>query len=137
MDAIRSVMTCEPDYLVMGISALSFYVYCRLAGEVGSQAFSLYLPPVVYMSVAYTCVFHLFAVLFRHSTIVALIYALFVEPLVSNMPGIINRVAVTFYGRSIIDHAAQRTSSIFSPASPLTAAWALCAIALCTLLLGR
>ena len=23
MDAIRSVMTCEPDYLVMGISALS------------------------------------------------------------------------------------------------------------------
>lgn len=25
MDAIRSVMTCEPDYLVMGISALSFF----------------------------------------------------------------------------------------------------------------
>ena len=25
MDAIRSVVTCEPDYLVMGISALSFF----------------------------------------------------------------------------------------------------------------
>ena len=25
MDAIKSVMTCEPDYLVMGISALSFF----------------------------------------------------------------------------------------------------------------
>ncbi len=25
MDAVRSVMTCEPDYLVMGMSAITFY----------------------------------------------------------------------------------------------------------------
>lgn len=35
MDAIRSVMTCEPDYLVMGISALSFF-----GGAKGAEAFS-------------------------------------------------------------------------------------------------
>ena len=34
MDAIRSVMTCEPDYLVMGISALSFF-----GGVKGADAF--------------------------------------------------------------------------------------------------
>jgi maleate isomerase len=35
MDAIRSVMTCEPDYLVMGISALSFF-----GGKTGADAFA-------------------------------------------------------------------------------------------------
>jgi maleate isomerase len=35
MDAIRSVMTCDPDYLVMGISALSFF-----GGAKGAEAFS-------------------------------------------------------------------------------------------------
>ena len=35
MDAIRSVMTCEPDCLVMGISALSFF-----GGAKGAESFS-------------------------------------------------------------------------------------------------
>ena len=35
MDAIRSVMTCAPDYLVMGISALSFF-----GGLKGADAFA-------------------------------------------------------------------------------------------------
>src|SRR5690554_5315778 len=33
-DAIRSVMTCSPDYLVMGMSAVTFY-----GGKAGAQAF--------------------------------------------------------------------------------------------------
>jgi maleate isomerase len=35
MDAIKSIMTCEPDYLVMGISALSFF-----GGVKGADAFA-------------------------------------------------------------------------------------------------
>jgi maleate isomerase len=35
MDAITSVMTCEPDYLIMGISALSFF-----GGVKGADAFA-------------------------------------------------------------------------------------------------
>ncbi len=35
MDAIKSVVTCEPDYLVMGISALSFF-----GGVKGADAFA-------------------------------------------------------------------------------------------------
>jgi maleate isomerase len=35
MDAIKSVVTCEPDYLVMGISALSFF-----GGVKGGDAFA-------------------------------------------------------------------------------------------------
>src|SRR5262245_39322153 len=35
MDAISSVLTCEPDYLVMGMSALSFF-----GGVQGAHAFA-------------------------------------------------------------------------------------------------
>ena len=34
MDAIKSVMTCEPDYLVMGMSGITF-----LGGVKGADAF--------------------------------------------------------------------------------------------------
>ena len=34
LEAVRSVMTCEPDYLVMGMSAVTFY-----GGAVGADAF--------------------------------------------------------------------------------------------------
>jgi maleate isomerase len=34
-DAVRSVMTCEPDYLIMGISALSFF-----GGAKGAESFA-------------------------------------------------------------------------------------------------
>jgi maleate isomerase len=33
VDAVRSVMTCEPDYLVMGMSAITFYGGARGADE--------------------------------------------------------------------------------------------------------
>lgn len=88
--------------LVVGLVVASFWIYCRLAGPAGRDAFSLYLPAVFYMTLAYVGLFHLFAVAFRHSTIVALIYALFMEFFVGNMPGIIKRIAVNFYGRSMM-----------------------------------
>ena len=88
--------------LVIGLTLASFYVYCRLAGEVGNMALKAYFPAVFYMAFAYTCVFHLFAVLFRHSTIVALVYSLFMEFILGNLPGIVKRVAVNFYGRSMM-----------------------------------
>jgi hypothetical protein len=44
----------------------------------------------------------LFAVLFRHATIAALVYALLFELMLGNVPGVIKRAAVNYYGRSII-----------------------------------
>lgn len=88
--------------LVLGFSCGAFWIYCRLAGEAGRTAYDAYLPAAVYMSIAYTAVFHLFAVWFRHSTIAALIYAVFMEVLLGNVPGIIKRVAINYYGRSLM-----------------------------------
>ncbi len=88
--------------LVLGMVVGSYWLYCTVAGEVGRVAFPLYLPALVYMTLAYVCLFHLFAVTFRHATILALVYALFMEVLLGSIPGMVKRAAVNYYGRSIM-----------------------------------
>jgi ABC-2 type transport system permease protein len=128
--------------MVLGLVVGSYWVYCRLAGEVGQIAFPLYLPALVYMTLAYVGLFHLFAVSFRHSTILALVYALFMEVLLGNIPGIVKRAAVNYYGRSIM-YAAGGDQGLrppdprwFEPLSVETASWALLGIAASGLLLA-
>lgn len=117
--------------LVLTTVVGSYWICCRIAGEVGQTAFRLYLPALVGMTLAYVALFHLFAVTFRHATILALIYAIFMELLLGNVPGIINRVAVNFYGRSIIfaagadDGLQAPERRWFEPLSTETSAWAL------------
>jgi ABC-2 type transport system permease protein len=121
--------------LVLGLVAGSYWMYCQLAGEVGRTAFGLYLPAIMLMTVAYVCLFHLFAVWFRHSTILALVYALFIEVLLGNLPGIVKRVAVNYYGRSIMytvggsEGLEPPPAEWFEPLEVSTATWALVGIA--------
>jgi ABC-2 type transport system permease protein len=88
--------------LVLGFTCGGFWIYCRLAGSPGAVAYDAYLPAIVYMSVAYAALFLLFSVLFRHPAIIALLYTAFMEMLLGNIPGIIRRVAVNYYGRSLM-----------------------------------
>ena len=126
--------------LVLGLVVGSYWLDCRLAGEVGQVAFELYLPALVYMTLAYVSLFHLFAVAFRHSTIISLIYALFMEVLLGNMPGIAKRVAVNYYGRSLMYAAGAKEGlpapdpQWFEPLSVETATWALAGITVGALL---
>ena len=121
---------------MLGFVLGSYWLYCRLAGAAGETAFWLYLPALVGMTMAYVCLFHLFAVSFRHSTIIALVYALFMELLLGNMPGIAKRVAVNYYGRSLM-YAAGADEGLpppdprwFEPLSVSAAGWALTWIAI-------
>ena len=104
--------------LVVGITMGSFYIYCSMAGDVGRLALELYLPGVFCMTIAYACLFHLFAVVFRHATIVALVYALFIEFFLGNMPGVIKRLTVSYYGRSIIYYYQDYQLQLMSRAVP-------------------
>lgn len=121
--------------LTLGVAVGSFWVYCQLAGDAGKTAFAVYGPAVALMTTAYVCLFQFFAVWLRHATIVALIYALFMELLIGNMPGIVKRMAVNYYGRSLM-YAAGSPHGLKSPderwfelLEPATATWALLGIA--------
>lgn len=124
--------------LTVGLVGLSFQLYCWLAGTAGELAYQLFLPAVLYVALAYLGLFHLFAVSLRHSTIVALIYALFMEMLLGNMPGIVKRVAVNYYGRSLM-YSLGATDGLqrpgwFEPISVTAAGWTLAGIAAGSLL---
>jgi ABC-2 type transport system permease protein len=126
--------------LSVGLVMLCFNLYCRLAGPAGELAYQLFLPAVLSSTVAYLGLFQLFAVLLRHSTIVALIYALFMEMLLGNMPGIVKRVAVNYYGRSWM-YSLGATDGLqrpgwFEPISVTAAGWTLAGIAAGSLLLA-
>jgi ABC-2 type transport system permease protein len=126
--------------LTVGLVTITFNLYCRLAGPAGDLAYQLFLPPILVSTLAYLGLFHLFAVLLRHSTIVALIYALFMEMLLGNMPGIVKRVAVNYYGRSWM-YSLGSTDGLqrpgwFEPISISAAGWTLAGIAAGSLLLA-
>lgn len=136
--AILLAKTAATVPVVLGAAVGSYYLYCWLAGPLGARAFPIYLPVVVYTSLAYTGLFHLFAVCFRHSTIVALIYALFIETFLGNMPGIVKQVAVNYYGRSMMIELGglKPPEAWFVPVSAHTGVLALAAIAGGSLLAG-
>ncbi len=125
--------------LVLGFTVGSLWLFCKLAGAPGRAALDAYLPATLYMSVAYTSLFHLFAALVRHSTVAALIYAVFMEVLLGNVPGIVKRVAVNYYGRSLmydagVEHGLNAPDAQwfdpYPPADARTALWAIAAGAL-------
>jgi ABC-type transport system involved in multi-copper enzyme maturation permease subunit len=126
--------------LVLGLVLGSYWLYCRLAGAVGMVAFNLYLPAIVWMTLAYVGLFHLFAVSFRYATIIALLYAVFMETLLGNLPGIVKRVVVNYYGRSIMYAAGEaegaRMPNGFQPLSLEVSTWALAGIAVVGVILA-
>jgi ABC-type transport system involved in multi-copper enzyme maturation permease subunit len=91
-------------------------VVCWLAGQSGRETWQVLLPGIFWSTVAYVALFLLFSVMFRRATTIALTYALFIETLVGNMPGIAKRLAVSFYTRCLIFDA----GSVFgvSPSGP-------------------
>jgi ABC-2 type transport system permease protein len=89
---------------------------CWLSGPPGMDALRVLWPGILWSTVAYVALFLLFSVTFRRATIIALTYALFIETLIGNMPGIAKRLAVSFYTRCLIFDAGSAFG--VSPAGP-------------------
>jgi len=119
-----------------------YAVVCLFGGQVGQQAFQLYWPAIFLAGSAYSSLFHFFGTYFRRATIYALVYTLFLEVFVGNVPGTAKRVAVAFYAKShIVERATDQYISVrlptgFQPVPGGSAAAALAAITLLCLVLG-
>ncbi len=123
-----------------GLAAL-----CWLAGEPGRTAWPVLWPSILATSIAYSALFLLFSVLFQRATLLALAYALFLETLVGNLPGIAKRLTISFYSRCQIFAAAEELDlrlrgllnpEIFLPVSGAAAQFALWAASLGLLAIG-
>lgn len=78
------------------------YWLCFLAGQAGATAWPLVWPGIAWATLAYVSLFNVFSILFRRATILGLAYALFLESLIGNMPGIAKRLAIAFYTRCLL-----------------------------------
>ena len=65
--------------LSCGLALGGFALCCRFAGPVGLEAFKEFWFAILCLTIAYLALFHLFAVTFRHPTMMALVYAIFME----------------------------------------------------------
>lgn len=121
--------------LALAATMGGLWAYCQLAGEPGQAAWRLYWPACALVTAAYVGLFQLFATMFRHAAIAAVAYALFVETLLGNMPGMMQRLAVGSYARAWMLAAAEAAErpvtapSFYEPLSAESAARVLAGVA--------
>lgn len=126
----------------LGLNLGGFVVLCLAAGRAGRPALALYWPAVLFGSLAFCALFHLFGALFRHSAIMALVYSFFLEMILGNMPGNMKRVSVGFYTRCIMYERAReygfeaQKASVFNPVSSNTATLILLAATVLLVIAG-
>jgi ABC-type transport system involved in multi-copper enzyme maturation permease subunit len=126
----------------LGLNLLGFTAICLAAGEPGRRALELFWPAVVWGTLAFAALFHLMAVLFRRPAVVGLIYAFFFEVVVSDLPGDLKRLSISFYIRSLMFDATASLDmspeqlTVFSPVSGLTAWFVLVGITVALIIIG-
>jgi len=94
----------------------TFALMTLIAKPGGRLVFVKFWPTVLLATMAYVSLFHLFSALFRRSTIIALLYAIFLEILFSVMPGTAKRITISFYTHCSLFEAGQSFDVV--PASP-------------------
>ncbi len=92
-----------PIALTLAIGGL--WLLCSIASRTGTpemaDVFGVLAWPHVLAAIAYLSFFHFLAVAFRHSTIIAIVYVLFIEVFLGTVPGVIKRVSIRFYSSSM------------------------------------
>jgi ABC-2 type transport system permease protein len=115
---------------------------CLAAGPPGKLAFSLYWPAIVAGTLAFTSLFHFLSAATRRSTVIGLVYCIFLESVLGDMPGLLKRSSVSFYVRCLIFDAASGLGitpdkpSVYLPVGAPTAWIVLAAITVAGLVLG-
>jgi ABC-2 type transport system permease protein len=129
--------------LVLGWTAGGFALAGVAGGRCGIEAAELFWPAIMLGAVAYASLFSTLGAAFRRGTIISLAYALFLEGLLGNMPGIVKRLSLSFYIKCMIfdagatyDIGPRIARELFLPIAGNTAAWILSSLALALLVLG-
>jgi ABC-2 type transport system permease protein len=126
----------------IGLSVGGFAVLCLAGGAPGRQALRLYWPAVVCGTLAFSALYHLMGAFFKWPSIVALVYSLFLETLMGNMPGYLKRASISFYTRCMMFDAGQEFGvepekpSIYLAVDGATACMVLLGVTIVLLVLG-
>lgn len=119
-----------------------FALICLAGGAHGRLALAVYWPAVFWGTLAFSALFHCMAACLRRASIVALLYAFFLETVMGNMPGQFKRLSISFYTRCLMFDRAHDYGIhpdrplIFLPVSGTTAWMVLAGITVACLAVG-
>ncbi len=91
--------------LVAGWIVVTLVALCQVAGAPGRELLPVFWSASLLGGLAYASLFLLIGAVFRHGTIISLVYWFFLEVLFGNLPGIVKRVSVAFYVRCMVYEA--------------------------------
>ena len=108
-----------------GLSAI-----CLVIGVKGLEALRVFSTVVACATVAYVGLFLLFSAWLRRATFLALAYALMIETLTGNIPGVVKRITVSFYSKSWLYDPATSLGlkpimGSYDPVSAASAQWVM------------
>ena len=86
--------------LTLGMTLGGLAVLCLVPGKIGLEALGVFWTGTVCATTAYVGLFLLFSAWLRRATFLALAYALMIETLTGNIPGVVKRITVSFYAKS-------------------------------------
>ena len=86
--------------LTLGMTLGGLSALCLVIGVKGLEALRVFSAVVACATTAYVGLFLLFSAGVRRATFLALAYALMIETLTVNIPGVVNRITVSFYTKS-------------------------------------
>jgi ABC-type transport system involved in multi-copper enzyme maturation permease subunit len=124
-------------FLAAAFALVSLGLLCWIAGPPGREMWPDFWPAGVMGVMSYAALFLVFGALFRHGTVISLAYWFFLELVIGNLPGVINRLSLAFYVRCLIYEAGrafeirplgEESQIQFHPIPGPTAATILCSI---------
>ena len=86
--------------LTLGMTLGGLAVLCLMSGKIGLEALGVFWTVTACATTAYVGLFLLFSAWVRRATFLALAYALMIETLTGNIPGVVKRITVSFYAKS-------------------------------------
>ena len=115
--------------LTLGMTLGGLAALCLVPGEIGREALGVFWTVTVCATAAYVGLFLLFSAMVRRATFLALAYALVIETLTGNIPGVVKRITVSFYAKSWLYESGETLDlapsgvalGLFDPVSAATA----------------
>ena len=86
--------------LTLGMTLGGLAMLCLVPGKIGLEALGVFWTVTACATTAYVGLFLLFSAWLRRATFLALAYALMIETLTGNIPGVVKRITVSFYAKS-------------------------------------
>ena len=115
--------------LTLGMTLGGLAVLCLMSGKIGLEALGVFWTVTACATTAYVGLFLLFSAWVRRATFLALAYALMIETLTGNIPGVVKRITVSFYAKSWLYESGETLDlapsgvalGLFDPVSAATA----------------